>query len=334
MTLNNMLRLPAEWETQAATLLAWPAPHTDWADRLNDIQQEYTALIRAICRRQAVFLLVPPGSDEACRQVGDLPGVHRIEAPYDDTWCRDYGPIMLVGEPADESVALDFHFNGWGGKYPAARDNAVNSWLARQPPFRGLRFCQSPFELEGGAIESDGHGTLLINWHCLQARHPQCSRDEIESELQRLLGLRRVIGIDMAPLTGDDTDGHIDTIARFIASDSIAYQRQADSERQARLLAQLQALRQLDGQPYQLIELPLPDGVDPKLPANYANFLFINGACLVPAYGVPADQAAREQLARTLQGRGLEAESVASAVMIQQYGGPHCASMHLPAVLP
>ena len=146
-----------------------------------------------------------------------------------------------------------------------------------------------------------------------------------------MLNLERVIGIDLEPLPGDDTDGHIDTIARFIDPHSIAYQGQPNAQRHSRLLRQLEALEQPSGQPYRLIELPVPDGVDPDLPANYANFLFINGACLVPAYGVPADGQAREILAAALPKHRIE--SVAAAVMIEQYGGPHCASMHLPAAL-
>lgn len=330
---NTDFRLPAEWEAQAATLLAWPAPRTDWSDRLPGIQQEYVLMVQAICRRQPVFLLVPPEYDEARQRLGELPGLHYIEIPYNDTWCRDYGPIVLVGGMGGERLALDFHFSGWGGKYPAALDNRVNTLLARHPLFEPLRFRQYLFELEGGAIECDGRGTLLVNWYCLHARHPHLKRAEIEFELKALLNLERVIGIDIEPLAGDDTDGHIDTIARFIATDAIAYQRQPNAQRQARLVGQLQDLSQANGQPYELIELPVPEGVDTTLPANYANFLFINGACLVPAYGVPADSEARDILARALRGRGIEAESVASAVMIEQYGGPHCASMHLPAAL-
>ncbi len=334
---NTAFRLPAEWERQSATLLAWPAPRTDWSGRLPGIQQEYVLLIQAICRRQDVYLLVPSGSTEAHQRLGETPGLHLLEMPYDDTWCRDYGPITLVGGSGGERLALDFHFDGWGGKYPAAQDNRVNTLLARHPHFKRLKFRQYLFELEGGAIESDGRGTLLVNWHCLHARLPHLKRGEIEYELNTLLNMERVIGIDLEPLPGDDTDGHIDTIARFIDTDFIAYQRQPDESRHGRLLEQLQTLRQADVKgkrlPYRLVELPVPDGVDPTLPANYANFLFVNGACLVPAYGVPADREARDVLAEALSGRGIEVESVASAVMIEQYGGPHCASMHLPAAL-
>ena len=324
-------RLPAEWEPQSGTLLAWPHPRTDWSQRLPGIQQEYCSLVQAIAKRQQVILLTPPDSSEAHQRLGDLPGLQFIEVPYNDTWCRDYGPITLVDGSGGERLALDFHFDGWGGKYPAAQDNRVNTLLARHPLFAQLKFRQHLFELEGGAIECDGRGSLLVNWYCLHARQPQLTRAELEYELHVLLKVERVIGIDIEPLPGDDTDGHIDTLARFIDPATIAVQRQPDPQRHGRLLSQLQALQSVDKKPYRLIELPVPEGVDPTLPANYANFLFINGACLVPAYGVPADEEARAILAKALPEHAIEA--VPSAVMIEQFGGPHCASMHLPAAL-
>jgi agmatine/peptidylarginine deiminase len=326
---NAALRLPAEWEPQSATLLAWPHPGSDWDERLPGIQQEYVQLVSAITAQQPVVLLTPPGSNEAKDRIGEKPGLHILEVPYDDTWCRDYGPMTLVN--AGERRALDFHFNGWGGKYPAARDNRVNTLLARHPLFSKLRFRQYLFEIEGGATECDGRGTLLVNWHCLHERQPHLSRAEIEQELLNLLNLERVIGIDIEPLPGDDTDGHIDTLARFISTDTIAWQAQPDRQRSKRLHSQLASLEQAAGQAYKLLELPHPDGVDPTLPANYANFLFINGGCLVPAYGVEADSTAREMLQHALPDRRVE--SVSAKVMIEQYGGPHCASMQIPAAL-
>ena len=328
---NTDFRLPAEWEPQSATLLAWPPPRSDWADLLPGIRQEYVELIRAITRQQPVVLLGAPVDDSAQHQLGDLPGLFMLEIACDDTWCRDYGPITLINNK--RRLALDFHFNGWGGKYPAARDNRANTLLARHgahiAPLAGLRFDQVLFELEGGAIECDGQGSLLINWHCLHQRHPHLTRDEIDYELRTHLGVERVLGIDLEPLPGDDTDGHIDTLARFLGSDLIAWQEQPAAARSGRLQAQLKALQSSHGQPYRLLELPKPEGVDPILPANYVNFLFINNACLVPAYGVAADAQARQRLQQALPER--KVESVPSAILIEQYGGPHCASMHIPA---
>ncbi|MFU8830986.1 MAG: agmatine deiminase family protein [Wenzhouxiangella sp.] len=207
-------RLPAEWERQSATLLAWPHEKSDWADNnLAAVQEEYAELIRAITRRQKAVVLVPPGNSEVRKRLGDRPGLHLIEVRYNDTWCRDYGPITMVH--SGERLVLDFYFNGWGGKYPSSFDNRVNTLLARQDIFNRFTFRQYLFELEGGAIDSDGKGRLLVNWHCLHARHPHLTRREIDHELHTLLNLDKIIGIDIEPTAGDDTDGHIDTLARF-----------------------------------------------------------------------------------------------------------------------
>jgi agmatine/peptidylarginine deiminase len=321
-------RLPAEWERQSATLLAWPHDQAHWGQHLSAVQDEYVSLIVAILARQNVVLLVPPGMQQITG-LADHAALHRIEVPYNDTWCRDYGPITLVH--VGDRLALDFYFDGWGGKYPASHDNRVNTLLARQELFNRLKFRQYLFALEGGAIEPDGQGRLLVNWHCLHTRQPHLSRKEISHELHVLLNIDEVIGVDIKPMSGDDTDGHIDTIARFINPETIVWQSQADSQRNEMLQAQLEALRTVDGKPHELIALPVPRGIDETLPASYANFIFINKACLVPAYGADNDDQALHILAEALPDR--EVEAVPARAMISQFGGPHCATMHLPAAL-
>src|SRR5699024_5671327 len=153
----------------------------------------------------------------------------------------DYGPITLVF--SGYRLALDFHFDGWGGKYPAALDNRVNTLLSRLDLFENLEFRQHLLELEGGAIDSDGRGRLLVNWHCLRARHPELSMPGLDFELQQLLNVDRVLGIDIKPMPGDDTDGHIDALARFIGHDTIAFQTQANDALTDRLRHQLEMLR-------------------------------------------------------------------------------------------
>ncbi len=324
---HTAYRLPAEWESQSATLLAWPHDQSDWSSQLDDIRREYLSLIEAILPRQQVVLLVHPADGSARAMLGDKPRLHLVEARFNDTWCRDYGPITLV--KPDGRLALDFHFNGWGGKYPSALDNRINTLLSRHRLFDRLHFRQYLFELEGGAIESDGQGTLLINWHCLQARHPHLARREIEHELHNLLNIDHVIGIDIEPMSGDDTDGHIDTLARFISPDIIVFQDQGDDTRTQTIREQLETLRSADGRPFELIALPAPESIGPAVPASYANFMLINGACLVPAYGSDSDEVARGVLADLMPDR--DVKSVAAQVMIRQFGGPHCASMHIPA---
>jgi agmatine/peptidylarginine deiminase len=322
-------RLPAEWERQSATLLAWPHERTDWASNLAAIQDEYIALIDAIARRQPALILVPPDDPEASGTIGERSGQHLIPVPYNDTWCRDYGPITQVH--AGHRLALDFHFNGWGGKYPARLDNRVNTLLARHPLFERFTFRQSLFELEGGAIDSDGRGRLLVNWHCLQTRQPHLSRAEIAHELRLLLNFEEILGIDVKPMDGDDTDGHIDTLARFVSTDTIVYQTQSEPPATDELRAQLEHLRGPGSRPYHLVGLPAPDEVDKALPANYVNFLFVNGACLVPAYDSPTDTEAAAALQELLPERAVE--SIPARALIGQFGGIHCATMQLPAAL-
>ena len=326
MNEQSRIRLPGEWERQRATLLAWPSANSDWTSRLEAVRAEYLDLIRTIGRIQPVLVLVSPLDQDDLPLLADLPGVLAISAPFNDTWCRDYGPITVSSDQGGHS--FDFFFNGWGGKYDARLDNSVNEVLSAHCFFAKSPFSKVSFELEGGAIESDGRGSLLVNWHCLRTRHPSLTQTQIADRLCAELGLSRVIGIDIEPTEGDDTDGHIDTLARFLSTDTIAWQVQREANRTRLIESQLRALRQPDGQPYRLVELPCPEGFDPDLPANYANFLFINGACLVPAYGVPADDAAIERLSAALPDRPMIKQ--ASVQLIHQFGSIHCATMHIP----
>ncbi|QOC21253.1 agmatine deiminase family protein [Wenzhouxiangella sp. AB-CW3] len=320
-------RLPAEWERQSATVLAWPHEETDWANCLDEIRHEYLHLIDAILPRQQVILLTHPGDTSARKVLGRRARLHMVDIPFNDTWCRDYGPITLVGP--ESRLALDFNFDGWGGKHPAALDNRVNTQLARHHLFSRLDFRQYLFELEGGAIDSDGRGTLLVNWHCMHARHSHLTRGEIEHELHQLLNIDHVIGIDIEPMSGDDTDGHIDTLTRFISPDILVFQLQASEKRNQQLRDQLEGLRSADGQAFELYALPHAEDINADLPASYANFLFVNGACLVPAFGSDHDEVARGILADLLP--DFDVRSVPAGIMIRQSGGPHCASMHIPA---
>ncbi|WP_376696087.1 agmatine deiminase family protein [Wenzhouxiangella sp. EGI_FJ10305] len=321
-------RLPAEWETQSATLLAWPAANSDWRDRLENVRSEYRTLIETILAFQPAVLL-HPADEDGPDGLPERPDLHRLPLRYNDTWCRDYGPITLVF--SGYRLALDFHFDGWGGKYPASLDNRVNTHLSRHDLFERMQFRQYLFELEGGAIDSDGRGRLLVNWHCLRARNPHLSEREIDFELHNLLNIDKVMGLDLEPMTGDDTDGHIDTLARFTEHDTIVFQTQSGTERSNRLRGQLEELRTRDDEQYRLIALPWPDDLDHAQPASYANFLFVNGGCLVPAYGSRHDERARDILAELLPER--KVVSVPAATMITQSGGPHCATMHIPAAL-
>ncbi|MFU8878094.1 MAG: agmatine deiminase family protein [Wenzhouxiangellaceae bacterium] len=322
-------RLPAEWERQSALLLAWPFAGGDWQPVLEEIRTEYCEFIRQVLRRQAVVLLTQPGDRSAEQALGKPGGLYFLEVRYNDTWCRDFGPITLTH--AGQRLALDFYFNGWGGRHEARLDNRVNTHLARHPLFAAFQFRQSLLELEGGAIECDGRGSLLINRHCMRARAPHLDDAEVDFELKRWLNIEHVLEIDMPPIAGDDTDGHIDTLARFAAPGKIVFQSLPDPDGTKKLLDQLERLRSNDGKAFELTALPVPDDLQPGLAASYANFVLINDAVLVPGFGSRQDESARSIIAGMFA--ECEAVTIPARTLVGQGGGPHCACMQIPASL-
>ena len=338
---NNALRFPAEWEPQSAVLIAWPNADTDWAQRLGEVEETYIALVAAITRFQPVLICVADDDVQAYARARlssariDMGRVHFIDAPYDDTWLRDSGPITL--RHGDGFRLLDFRFTGWGGKFDASQDDLLVERLHAQGVFARSERESIDFALEGGGIETDGAGTLLSTWRCLHERHPAASREELTARLSDWLRQDRVLWLDHGYLEGDDTDAHIDTLARFAAVDAIVYQGcddPADShypELQA-MAAELAALRTRDGQPYRLFELPWARPIideQRRLAASYANFLIVNGAVLMPAYGDAADAAAQAVLAQAFPDR--EIVPVPCRALIWQNGSLHCVTMQLPS---
>lgn len=321
-------RLIAECEPQHALLLAWPFSGSDWHPVLAAIQQEYAALIRTVLRYQAVYLLVQPGDSSAADAFGEVDGLVLIEARYNDTWCRDFGPIMV--EQSNRLLALDFLFDGWGGRYRSDLDNRINSTLARHPEFSAVSFQKRKQVLEGGAIDGDGRGQLLVNRYWLRQRMTASSEADALDSLRTTLGVDEILSIDIPPLDGDETDGHIDTLARWARPDCIAYQSLIDNNKNNNLKEQLHKLNEIENVAIDFVELPCPEDLPTGLPASYANFVLINHAVLVPAYGSTVDQQALERIAALFPDRS--AESVDARVLIQQGGGPHCASMQIPAL--
>ena len=333
-------RFPAEWEAQSAVLIAWPHAGTDWAERLPSVEGTYAALVAAITRFEACLLLVP---DERvlshARQVLGAAGVDlarvRFEIlEYDDTWLRDSGPITL--RQGAERKLLDFHFTAWGGKFEAGRDDRIVAALRQRGVLAAEAYERIDFALEGGGIETDGAGTLLTTWRCLHERHPGLGRDQITDRLKAALRQDRVLWLEHGYLEGDDTDAHIDTLARFAAPDAIVYQGCDDPsdshhDELRAMAAELAALRTADGKPYRLFELPWPRPVhdgDRRLAASYANFLIVNGAVLMPVYGDAADARAAAVMAQAFPGR--EIVPVPCRPLIWQNGSLHCLTMQLP----
>jgi len=337
------LRFPAEWEPQSAILIAWPHAATDWAARLAAVEHTYTALVAAITRFQPVLIAVPDKQVQAqataclAQALVNPQQVRFVTAAYNDTWLRDSGPVSLIDSNGYFEL-LDFRFTGWGGKFTADADDQLISALNKASVFSDkARVQHLDFALEGGAIETDGQGSLLTTWQCLHRRHPRLSRAQIEVQLGAYLRQRRVLWLQHGALEGDDTDAHIDTLARFASPRCIVYQGcdvPQDShylELQA-MAKELKALRTLDNQPYDLLALPWPQAMidhGRRLAASYANFLIINHAVLMPAYDDPADQAAVAVLARAFPDR--EIIPVPCRSLIWQNGSLHCLTMQLPA---
>lgn len=338
-------RFPAEWESQSAVLIAWPHDGTDWAPRLAEVEETYIALVAAIARfGQAVICVADDDlqiyAEARLRSARvDMDRVRFVVVEYDDTWLRDSGPITLKATGTDDARfrLLDFRFTGWGGKYEASRDDRLIEALVAQGVFADATREEIDFALEGGGIETDGAGTLLTTWRCLHERHPQATREELSAKLAGWLRQHRVLWLDHGYLEGDDTDAHIDTLARFAAEDAIVFQACDDAsdshhvELQA-MAAELAALRTHDGRPYRLFPLPwAPPILDEgrRLAASYANFLIVDDAVLMPAYGdAHTDAHAQAVMSEAFPGR--EIVAIDCRPLIWQNGSLHCITMQLP----
>ena len=322
-------RLPAEWEPQWGVQLTWPHADTDWAPILNDIIATYHEMAREIAKRERLIVVAP---QDAARDM------LRFVCDTDDTWARDHGFITLTDDEGHHRL-LDYRFNGWGEKFPADNDNAINRKMYEAGIVEGEYADCLDFVLEGGSIESDGKGTIFTTTGCLLAPHRNqpLKKSKIEQRLMQDLGASRVIWIDHGQLTGDDTDGHIDTLVRICPDDTIVYVGCDDPndeqyEELQLMEEQLKALRTLEGKPYRLLKLPMPHPIyenDYRLPATYANFLILNGAVLCPTYGQPdLDNEAIRVIGEAFPDR--EMVPIDSQVIIKQHGSIHCCTMQFP----
>ncbi|MEW6648313.1 MAG: agmatine deiminase family protein [Pseudomonadota bacterium] len=339
-----MQTLPAEWSPQSAVLLTWPHRHGPLGRILQQVEQVFIQIARAVAAHERLIVSCLDDEHRAHVQTQlavarvDLGQVHLAVAPSNDVWARDHGPITVLrdGQP----LLLDFAFNGWGRKYPYDLDNALTRTLHQQQVFGTTPLESIALILEGGSIESDGRGTLLTTRHCLlnPQRNPEYDCVGLEGIFAQVFGSRRVLWLDHGELEGDDTDGHIDTLARFCDEHTIAYVR-CDNPHDSHYAAllemerELKAFRDNEGRPYRLVPLPLPSPKrnehGQRLPATYANFLIINGAVLVPVYDDVLDTVALERLAPCFPGR--EIIAINCLPLIQQYGSLHCVTMQLPA---
>lgn len=340
---SKAIYLPAEWAIQDAVLLTWPHAASDWQPWLVQVDPVFVEIARQVCRRER---LIVSCFDSAHRDhVRNLLTQGQVDCervalyiiPSNDSWVRDHGPITVLGNGTPR--LLDFTFNGWGNKFAGELDNTVTRRLHKEGAFGATPLKTIDLVLEGGSIETDGQGTLLTTASCLLAPgRSSLTRHALEARLKEVFGLRRVLWLEHGYLAGDDTDGHIDTLARFCDPETICYMACDDPSDEHypelnAMAAELRQFRTLDDQPYRLLPLPWPqaryntDGR--RLPASYANFLIINNAILAPTYADPADAQALTCLTQAFPRH--EIVGIPCSPLIMQYGSLHCVTMQLPA---
>jgi agmatine/peptidylarginine deiminase len=342
MNETSLVRLPAEWEQQQAVMLAWPHAKTDWAYMLNEVEDCYEQIARAITKHAKLLIVAPDTSSIQARLSDcDREKLYFLDVDTNDTWTRDYGAITTLkadGTP----VYNDFCFNGWGLKFASNFDNLVTRKMVFAGLLKGAYHNELGFVLEGGSIESDGEGTILTTRECLLSpnRNGDLTRKQISTHLKEVFGAKKVLWLDHGALEGDDTDSHIDTLARLAPNNTIVYvgcddHNDSHHEELAAMRADLQAMRNINGEPFNLVELPLPDAIydedGERLPATYANFLIINNAVLLPVYGQAKKDFLAEQIMRIVFPEH-EIISIDCNALIKQHGSLHCATMQFPII--
>jgi agmatine deiminase len=342
-------RWPAEWEPHRATWLAWPHKEASWPGKFDRVPRIFVEMVRALVAGERVEILVRSEADGAVvhetLRSADVPlaavGLHAI--PTDDAWIRDHGPIFLLPRaPGDASLGapclLDWGYNAWGGKYPPwEQDDRVPTRIAA---LLGRRVLAPGMILEGGSIDGDGEGTLLTTESCLlnPNRNPSLDRAAIEARLRDFLGIETILWLGDG-IEGDDTDGHVDDLTRFVAPATVVTVLEDDARdanyRTLRENAErLSGMRDARGRALRVVPLPMPRAIyeqGQRLPASYANFYVGNAAVLVPVFGDANDGRALEMLQALFPGRrvvGIEATD-----LVWGLGAFHCLTQQEPAVL-
>ncbi len=336
-------KLPAEWHHQSAVILTWPHELSDWQPILKQVEPVFVAITKAISHHQKVVINCFNKTQQS--HITKLLSAEGIDhsstvftlCPSNDTWVRDYGPITVYRNHLP--YLLDFTFNAWGNKFESEKDNQITRLLHQSGTFGDTSIETIDLVLEGGSIEVDGQGTLMTTETCLLApnRNPHLKRSELEQILCEKLGIQRILWLKNGYLSGDDTDSHIDTLARFCNAHTICYVACDDVhdehyEALKEMEEELKSFKTIQGKPYRLVPLPWPKAKysadRQRLPATYANFLIINGAVLLPTYNDPADEAAESCLEQCFPDRKII--TIPCELIIQQYGSLHCLTMQLP----
>lgn len=326
-----------EWHPQWGVMVAWPHANTDWVSHLKQAESCYLQIAHVISAQQQLLIVHQDAEHKTHIQQllqvkgAKLHNIHWQQAAYNDTWVRDYGPLAVS---TGSTIELHkFTFNGWGEKFAAQLDNQVSAHI----PWRVPLNIHDDFVLEGGAVESDGRRNLLTTEACLlnPNRNPGLNREQIEQRLRDTLHVRRIWWLQHGYLAGDDTDSHIDTLARFCNAYTIAYMQCNDPEDEH--YTELQAMEKelfslASNEGFDLLPLPLPPALfeqdGHRLPATYANFLIINHQVLVPTYHTPTDEAALERIASAMP--DYQVIGIDCRALIEQHGSLHCVTMQIP----
>ena len=338
-------RMPAEWEPHAATWLSWPKRETSWPGKFQEVPPYWARMAKELSEGEAVRILVNDHEMHAvARKIlkdhgADSSNIELVEIPTDDSWIRDFGPIFVKrDDAANPLIALDWGFNTWGDKYPPYDlDNRVPQRIAER---LGIPVVEGGMILEGGSIDVNGAGLLLTTEQCLlnPNRNPHMTRAQIEERLMQFLGVSKVLWLGDG-IVGDDTDGHIDDLTRFVSSNTIVTVVEEDESDEnypmlRENLERLHDLRNLEGGKFEIVELPMPPPViheDARLPASYANFYIGNAVVLVPTYnGGKRDQQVLGVLGDLFPGRRIV--GIPSADLVWGLGAYHCVSQQQPAV--
>ncbi len=329
------MRLPAEWEQQEMIQLVFPHENTDWNEYLDDAIKTFVSISKAIQKYQKV-LIVSKNLTHIKTLFPKKKNLTFIHIVSDDTWSRDFGGITI--EHDGQLLIEDFTFNAWGKKFAYEKDNQITKKLKLKGIFKGYSHKTIPLVLEGGAIESNGDGIIMTTTKCLleENRNPKLTKKQIEKKLIQYLGAKKVLWLNHGALEGDDTDSHIDTLARFIDKDTIIYQSCDDKndshyEELKKMEEELKNFKQLNGKPFKLILLPWIEAKydkEDRLPATYANFLIINGAVLVPTYQDKNDTEALKIFKKVFPKRDII--GIDCTTLIRQHGSLHCVTMQYP----
>lgn len=338
--MNQEFYLPPEWEKQSGVQLTWPHAGTDWTHMLKEVQGCFTEIAKEIAQREKL-LIIAPNIKDVIKQIEkkvNLDNVRFFECETNDTWARDHGGITILDKNGNSQI-LDFKFNGWGLKFAANLDNLITGKCFQAGLFDSQYSNRLNFVIEGGSIESDGKGTLLTDKRMPFISQPQrrMAKNQIEEYLKNTFGMSQILWLDYGFLQGDDTDSHIDTLARVCPDDTIVYVQCNDPDdihydALKKMETQLKSFRTIEGKPFRLLPLPMANEIifdNERLPATYANFLIINDAILYPTYNqIDNDIQAASILATAFP--GYEIIGIDCRALIKQHGSLHCVTMQYP----